>query len=283
MKYTIKDLQEGKCAVLNDGTLEELAEVLRKAFPNYESKPIGNYWCYFLESKDKWIGNNYTDLVCQSVKDFLKEKDFTLPEKWCVKNPYNEESYLLYNYTNSLELKGIRGYFPYSGGTYFHFPNYYGNCITSLKVERDYTEITFKQFKKHILKVQDKKIIGYKVPFDIFDGKVKKGSLYKYCNMIYYETKNNYDGKYKLPKEIVETWEAVYEEEKFPFKLSKENAQAIINIACNSWKKKLSNKWSELLYNDNVEITEDFYNEMRKACTKEQNELFDKIFVDTIY
>ncbi len=34
----------------------------------------------------------------------------------------------------------------------------------------------------------------------------------------------------------------------------------------------------KFLLKKEIEITEDFYQEMRKACTKEQNELFDKIF-----
>lgn len=34
MKYTIDDLKNTKCAVINDGTIEELNKVLTLAFPN---------------------------------------------------------------------------------------------------------------------------------------------------------------------------------------------------------------------------------------------------------
>lgn len=66
---------------------------------------------------------------------------------------------------------------------------------------------------------------------------------------------------------------------RFPFKLTIENARKIINIACVPWKIKLADKWSKdlLLYNY-VSIEEDFYKEMREACDPDQNKLFDDIF-----
>jgi hypothetical protein len=57
------------------------------------------------------------------------------------------------------------------------------------------------------------------------------------------------------------------------------NATRIINIACSKWKPKLAEKWAtNIVLNKNTEISEEFYQEMRKACTTEQNELFDEIF-----
>jgi hypothetical protein len=90
------------------------------------------------------------------------EEEFVLPEKYCVKNPYNNESQLLYDYVNSSE-EGKKGFlYPYTQGTYFHFPKYNSNSITSTDVEEGYTEITFEQFKKHVLNQDmEKKIIGY--------------------------------------------------------------------------------------------------------------------------
>lgn len=69
---------------------------------------------------------------------------------------------------------------------------------------------------------KDKKIIGYKAPYDIFNGKIKAGHLYKplascnpttYCAMSISGQIPLDCGKTNLPKEIVETWEAVYEQE----------------------------------------------------------------------
>lgn len=64
--------------------------------------------------------------------------------------------------------------------------------------------------------MENKNKIGYKVPYDMFDGNIKKGS-------IYYSTRGNcysnvkdfnqdYTNPYLLPNEIVETWEPAYEE-----------------------------------------------------------------------
>ena len=57
------------------------------------------------------------------------------------------------------------------------------------------------------------------------------------------------------------------------------NATRIINIACSTWKPKLAEKWAtNIVLNKNTEVSEEFYQEMRKACTTDQNDLFDEIF-----
>ena len=62
-------------------------------------------------------------------------------------------------------------------------------------------------------------------------------------------------------------------------KISASNAQRIINIACPSWKENLANKWSkDIVLGNEINVSEEFYQEMRKACTKSQHELFDEIF-----
>ena len=73
--YTIKDLAEGRCAVKNDGTLDELREVIRKAFPESNYQLLGQM-TYYKSSKTKgeWVGINYIqdELPTQSVKKFLQ-------------------------------------------------------------------------------------------------------------------------------------------------------------------------------------------------------------------
>ena len=58
-----------------------------------------------------------------------------------------------------------------------------------------------------------KEIIGYKAPYDLWDSYVKKGTIFTK----YKDIPNNYsvDEKicFRIASEIVETWEAVYEEE----------------------------------------------------------------------
>jgi mRNA-degrading endonuclease RelE of RelBE toxin-antitoxin system len=67
--------------------------------------------------------------------------------------------------------------------------------------------------------------------------------------------------------------------QKMNYKITAEQAQSIVNIACENWKKKLAEKWANnIVLNKEIEISEEFYKEMRKACTEPQNKLFDKIF-----
>jgi len=75
MKYTIKDLREGKCAVINDGTYEELDIVLSEA----QGEPCNRVYVkssskYFWtdDSYYFWYNCNKTTLPTQSVKDFLE-------------------------------------------------------------------------------------------------------------------------------------------------------------------------------------------------------------------
>ena len=80
----------------------------------------------------------------------------------------------------------------------------------------------------------------------------------------------------------VAVWDFAWElEEKtrFPFTLTPFNAQKIISIACDNWKETLAKCWSKsIVLNQNILIDEQFYKEMRNACTTPQNELFDEIF-----
>lgn len=61
--------------------------------------------------------------------------------------------------------------------------------------------------------------------------------------------------------------------------ITHDQASQIIDIACSSWKEKLAFLWAKnIVLKKDIEISEDFYKEMRKACTLPQNELFDEIF-----
>ena len=72
--YTIDDVRNGKCAILNDGTLEELRTVLKIAFPKDEYPASGTSEYYFRDNyrHHLWIWCDVTNLPTQSVKEFLK-------------------------------------------------------------------------------------------------------------------------------------------------------------------------------------------------------------------
>ena len=80
-KYTIKDLREGLCAAKNDGTLDEMQEVLMLAFPKDNYRFGNNAYInganLFLANKsdpDRWMVADKTNLPTQSIKDFLEWK-----------------------------------------------------------------------------------------------------------------------------------------------------------------------------------------------------------------
>lgn len=65
--FTIEDFKNGKCAVKNDGTLRELSEVLKLAFPNdpYHSESAFMFGRFYFQDKScklKWIYSYVTDL-----------------------------------------------------------------------------------------------------------------------------------------------------------------------------------------------------------------------------
>lgn len=68
----IKDLRKGKCAVENNGTLDELKAVLKYAFPKNYTLPSGDTKYYLALNPNQWIGTSTHELTSYSVKDFLK-------------------------------------------------------------------------------------------------------------------------------------------------------------------------------------------------------------------
>jgi hypothetical protein len=61
--------------------------------------------------------------------------------------------------------------------------------------------------------------------------------------------------------------------------LTPKNAQRIIDMACLTWKQKLADQWAtSIVLVEDIWISEIFYTEMRKACTTDQNKVFDEIF-----
>ena len=72
-KKLIQRLRNGKIAVENDGTIEDLQQVLAEAFPTDDSRPTGTWDSYFRLEKNCWVGNSTTNLPSYSVKDFFKD------------------------------------------------------------------------------------------------------------------------------------------------------------------------------------------------------------------
>lgn len=71
--YTISDLSNGVCAVVNDGDLKDLRKVLKAAFPKDYCVIDGVSDFYCKGKGDRWISCYKHDLPTQSVKLFLAE------------------------------------------------------------------------------------------------------------------------------------------------------------------------------------------------------------------
>lgn len=115
---------------------------------------------------------------------------------------------------------------------------------------------------------------GVHFHFKACEGYANKGKgyiLHRFCP----------DGHTKITFEQFQKYVLKQEQMKsrFPFTLTEENYKRIVRIACEGWQTKLISKWSlDIIKDGVVVIEEEFYKEMRKACTAKQHELFDEIF-----
>lgn len=120
--------------------------------------------------------NRHIDSICYTLEEFknnptvltLEEwyecvNGFKLPEKWCVQYIGDDEKILKY----FGRLKGFENFYLSSNRfLYFYHSSDNGRGISDDHCHEGYTEITFEQFKKYVLKqdnMKEKEIIGYKL------------------------------------------------------------------------------------------------------------------------
>lgn len=108
--------------------------------PVASTKSLGKYGFDFGE-----------EITYEQFKQYvLMEKEFIVPEKWCVKAT-RETFDSLQRYT-----KKVLGRTPADGGqnSYYHFPEF-GSLCTCDNIKPGYTEISFADFQKYIIKQSD--------------------------------------------------------------------------------------------------------------------------------
>lgn len=90
MNFTIKDLSEGKCIIYNDGTPEELNELLQKVIPGCpKAHGISKYY-YIIDNS--WGASDKECKTSQSVKKFLeieRENIINIGDEVIIDNDYN--------------------------------------------------------------------------------------------------------------------------------------------------------------------------------------------------
>lgn len=108
----------------------------------YVRKISGNYCIYRTKDKEGyfgWFDDDDLELVSE---------EFALPEKWCIKLT-KENVDVLGKWRSAGPLKNKR----YAKeGWYLHTPKHGANGYNESSKDPDYTEITFEQFKQHVLK-----------------------------------------------------------------------------------------------------------------------------------
>lgn len=170
--------------------------------------------------------------------------------------------------------------------------------------------ITLEQFKKYVMKTEETKVlkVGDKIELCGIDYEVKGNSYFyldsdRYINWKCFEFMGT-DKRFQFQnrilgyrtsgdfpvcnsrKDLTKFVNAIRDEyQKHMNKMEKtrlilpSEAQSIINIACEGWKPKLAERWAvDMVQGKSIEITEDFYKEMRNACTPSQHKVFDEIF-----
>lgn len=87
-------------------------------------------------------------------------------------------------------------------------PTFVADIIEDNETQK-FVKLTLEEFKQKYLQ-----ILGYKAPFDMFDGKVKKGDIYRFKDTLYVayspDSPNWEILGSGLPKEIVQRWEVIY-------------------------------------------------------------------------
>ena len=241
-KYTIQQIKDQKLAV-NCHSYEEGEKISMALQPEWYKNKWGltnfkwenstNFSIINYTSRLGWMPNDkepdyfVKDNTATAYIDFnqviFEEEKFAVPEKWVMEIHSQEEFELFKNYwfekqpdKKSIHKDALAYIIPYycaydECGIYYSYNNKH--------VYNTHKLITIEQFKKHIL--MEKKIIGYKAPMDLFGGynpDVVKGTLF--VKLIdehqWYTTekeKLKSSPAYVFPKEIVETWEPVYEDD----------------------------------------------------------------------
>jgi len=163
---------------------------------------------------------NLTEITWEQFKKYvLKEEEFVLPEKWCIKSGEPEVAEYCrayWNHKRSYNTDECKN-------AYAHFPPFDGGVTTSYYIKSGYTEITFEQFKKYVLKQKEektveKKIIGYKLVKEEYReaaAKIAKVTTFTLYNDTHLSV--NSDAEHCLRKAgVLNLWfEPVYEEEKY--------------------------------------------------------------------
>jgi len=254
---------------------------------------------------DKWGYNSTSYINHSGLLEYNIQHEFTFEEfksyfeevnnKVCFKSDgTNETGDKIINELERLGGKNVSGYSGNSNNRYYCI-NDKGNVDMEYDIPEGYTLTNLPSEVKlsvgDLVKVKPDAryrtaIEGcWRIGETISDLRMRENQyIFKIEGDLVYVDYEDYKGTnyIVLERENVELIESKIKEIKMKNRiLTPQNATRIINIACSKWKPKLAEKWAtNIVLNKDTEISEEFYQEMRKACTTDQNILFDEIFGD---
>lgn len=203
--------------------------------------------------------------ICEKQKEICGDTFYTpIYPKYYRFSPNQTWDRWGYNSTSYINHPGLPEYNIQHEFTFEEFKSYFEEVNKNICFKSDGTKETGQKIIEELEKL----------------GAINKGEYNGVSNERYYfiNSKGNLDMEHDIP----EGYELVNLNKEKIMKnriLTPANATRIINIACSTWKPKLAEKWAtNIVLNKDTEISEEFYQEMRKACTTDQNDLFDEIF-----
>ena len=168
----------------------------------YYTFTINNQWVYDEDIKAQIITLDYYK------ENILKMKKTNLPEKWYIKGSKELKSFLQSS-QNKIRWNAVSGDAPGWG----YYINNDWTAVRIINFSQDYQEISLESYKESLIdSKEERSIIGYKCPTDLFGGLVKRDSLFTKITDSYGPLGTPV-ARLELPKEIVETWEPVFKSE----------------------------------------------------------------------
>lgn len=221
---------------------------LNNTYFSYITGDIDEYYGFdsrvFIDPKLKYFKNNPVELTLEQWDKIINkttEEKFKLPEKWCVLSQ-GKDTYEKYLRPYLLKLR--YDYPDWDGKDYYyHFSP--GEIISGKFIKSGFTEITFEQFIRHVLKEEvmkenDKEIISWKLKEDC-----KKNSKAAFYICTGYTNDNGIIGNVGSPHDIkklkdagvLELWfEPIYKEKTLQFgdyNVTFEKVTSGVRITCN--------------------------------------------------
>lgn len=175
-KYTVEYCKSNEVAI-KVNSKEEGNQVIKYFKPDAIEHPFTSertlpYYLYYDSNNAtyqiNWVSTdedeNYKPYISDkeiiTFEQFIQDNMKKLPKKWFVHSKTKEEDKIIVDWFNEKFSKNVNYDF-HIGGFCCTSDGQYSYC-KSYKIEEEYTEITFDEFKENFVKEQ-KKIIGYKL------------------------------------------------------------------------------------------------------------------------